>query len=195
MRPARISSSAVGTSVKAADGDMSIETQVDSSKSGLAELLLRRRWLSFLPVVFLDFAIDRDGDEAVSGDVLELDNLMTGAGELSPAAGLVGVLFDGGVLVSVNGEGNGTEALGGGAADGDGVALEGDGIGGHHLGGNGLEGGEVHVLNIVTLPRRQVCLQHTHGDGVTRLTGRCDFRPVCLNHPWEGVTMSRPAEI
>ena len=65
---------------------------------------------------------------------------MSGASELSPAARLIGILFDGGVSVPVNREGNGAEVMSAGTAHGNPKAVEFDDVGGHDLGGDRGEG-------------------------------------------------------
>ena len=81
----------------------------------------------------MDFAVDSNGHEFVCVDVFELHNLVAVAGQLSPAARLVGILLDGLVLVTVNLEGDGAKAMSAGATYWHALAGEVDPVAVHQL--------------------------------------------------------------
>src|SRR5271166_4502391 len=96
---------------------------------------------SILPLasaVERDLAIDNDRHEPVAFCVLELHDLMTATSQLSPAAGLLWVLFDCLVFVARNTECGGFQMLSTCAADGCGYPAYANRSTGHQLCGDRL---------------------------------------------------------
>src|SRR5215469_14407393 len=89
--------------------------------------------------VELYFAVDRDPYELVGLDVFELHDLMAFSRQFSPAAGLVGILFDGLVLLAPQVEGNSAKTISAGAADKQALAGEVHRVAFHYLLSDGRE--------------------------------------------------------
>ncbi len=114
---------------------------------------LHGRWQRLLRAAeFLDLAVDGDRDVFAGGDVAELDDPVAFAGELSPAARLLRILFDRLVGLASGVEADGAQPLRAGARDGKALPFHGDGLGVGHLGRDGRDEGVIeHVSHFVGL--------------------------------------------
>ncbi len=87
--------------------------------------------------VFADVAVDGNGDIFLRAEVAKLNHFVSGAGELAPVAGLVGVLLDGLIFASGDEEASGAKAQGAGASDAGGASINDDLRAGQELLGGG----------------------------------------------------------
>jgi len=89
------------------------------------------------PGILLDFLVDCDCYVFLRDEVAELDDSLSVAGQLSPAAGLLGILLDGLVFLAVEEEAGGAQALAAGASDTEFASVDFDLGAGHELFGDG----------------------------------------------------------